>query len=198
MLFRSIQHSLARLVQFSGRDSRSQFWLYVASVMGLAMVVWMGVMLRAIAATRQFALEHPDKSRIEAGPGHYSVSIQGRAPELVSPFLEAFDWLKVIAAVMILLLASAVVRRLHDSGRSGLWALLPIPFLAVGMVLIPRQVEQGLRGAEGDPGLFVLLFLNNLVYLLTVGLLIFLLAREGTTGPNRFGPPPMNEASQNS
>ena len=41
--------------------------------------------------------------------------------------------------------------------------------------------------AQPEMGLFALGFVNNLVYLATVGFVAFLLLRSGSTEPNRFG-----------
>jgi uncharacterized membrane protein YhaH (DUF805 family) len=97
----------------------------------------------------------------------------------------------ITVAATVVLLAAAVARRLHDRNRRGYWGLLPLPFLAAGLALMPGIFERAAAGREiPDPRLFLALVLNNLVYLAALGFLIVLLAGPGTTGPNRFGPPP--------
>ena len=44
-----------------------------------------------------------------------------------------------------------------------------------------------------DMTMFVGLFFNNLIYLASLGLLIFLLAGEGEKAENRYGPSPTVE-----
>lgn len=39
-----------------------------------------------------------------------------------------------------------------------------------------------------DMGLFLLLFLNNLLYMIALAGLVLVLALPGTRGPNRYGP----------
>lgn len=102
-----------------------------------------------------------------------------------------FTALQVAAVFTVALLAAAVTRRLHDGGRRGWWGLPPVIFLIVGLTLFPRLFQSTLTG-EMTPAsmkLFGLIFINNLLYLASLGLLIFLLARESQPGENRFGPP---------
>jgi uncharacterized membrane protein YhaH (DUF805 family) len=95
----------------------------------------------------------------------------------------------MVGAIFVALIAGSAVRRLHDSGRSGWWILLPLPFLATAIWGM-QQVRSSFR-AGGDPdSLFGLLMANNLVYLAVIGFLVFLLARPGSAGPNRFGADP--------
>lgn len=66
----------------------------------------------------------------------------------------------------------------------------PVAFLLIGLVLTPRLFRNFASGPAPDLTLFFLLLANNLLYLVSLLLLIFLLARSGTPGPNRFGPDP--------
>jgi uncharacterized membrane protein YhaH (DUF805 family) len=99
--------------------------------------------------------------------------------------------MQIGCALAVLLLAAAVTRRLHDRGRRGWWGLAPLPFLVVGMTVFPRLFKTTLAG-EMTPDsmrLFGLMFANNLLYLGSLGLLIFLLAGASQPNANRFGPP---------
>jgi uncharacterized membrane protein YhaH (DUF805 family) len=93
--------------------------------------------------------------------------------------------------VVVALLAAAVTRRLHDSGRRGFWGLPPVIFLAVGLSLFPRIFQNMLSGQMTPDTLkvFGLMFANNMLYLASLGLLVFLLVRPGQLSENRFGPP---------
>jgi uncharacterized membrane protein YhaH (DUF805 family) len=88
------------------------------------------------------------------------------------------------------LLAAAVSRRLHDSGRRAYWGLMPLPFLLFGLTAFPAMMTQMTASGEPDLSLFFLLFFNNLLYMVALVSLIVFLALRGTTGPNRFGPEP--------
>jgi uncharacterized membrane protein YhaH (DUF805 family) len=97
----------------------------------------------------------------------------------------------------VLLLAAAVVRRLHDRAKSGFLGLLPLPFLAAGMILMPIAFDRfgasmSGKNPEPDVSLIFWLFANNLLFLGGLVILIVELASSGTRGPNRFGPDPLD------
>ena len=179
--------------RFSGRDARSHFWPYAIFLFLLngaaTLLAVVPLMMDLFERIRRFAIEHPEHVRVESGPGHYSIKIQGYHPELM-PDLGGFALsLAVVGAATAALLAAAVVRRLHDRDSSGLWGLMPLPFLALGFALIPKLFS-GFATAAPDMRLFFLLFLNNLCYLSALVALIVMLAKRGTPGPNRFGDDP--------
>ncbi|MFM5954331.1 MAG: DUF805 domain-containing protein [Novosphingobium sp.] len=189
----NLKFHLQSLLVFSGREPRRVFWPWVAAVMVLnmatAMIAIVPIFVTAFTAINRFAREHPDQATVTSGPGSYSVQVHGNHPEFMPDF-GGFMMVSAIAAlVTVLLLAAAVARRLHDCGRSALLGLLPVPFLTVGMVMMPVLFGQALRGGEPDMGLFLLLFGNNLAYLTMLGVLIALTAGKSTPGENRFGPP---------
>lgn len=183
----SVRHSLASLARFSGRDTRGRFWPYALAVFVVVMIGgMMAAMLPVMARVGQIALAHPDQTTITTGPGSYEISIHGRHPELDSAFAGMERGVAIVAALSVLLLAAAVARRLHDRGRSGLWGLLPLPFLALSFVLMPITFT----AAEPDPRMFLPALLNNLLYLASLVALVVMLAGEGMKGANRFGPDP--------
>lgn len=188
----NLRRHLTSLHRFSGRETVDQFWAWAGTVLAALFVGFSVagpyVMGDWLAKVDQFARENPQLATRSVGPGHYSVQIKGYHPELM-PDLEAFLILTtILSAIVILLLAAALTRRLHDSGRSGLWGLLPLPFLLGGFWLMPQMF--GSRGAAPDMQLFFLLFVNNVVYLAAIALLVFFTTKSGTPGPNRYGPPP--------
>ena len=153
------QSGIARTTRFSGRDAPEAFWPYAFIVLILAM-------LALGACVALFA-------RLGAGPAYAGLDV----------------WLGVAVAVAVALLAAAVTRRLHDRDESGLWGLMPLPFVAIDVVGFPRALTNYALGVA-DSWLVAGLFANNLVYLATLGGLLVMLARDGTPGPNRYGPAP--------
>lgn len=101
---------------------------------------------------------------------------------IFSIFLPFLGWLIGLAATVLTF--SAAVRRLHDSGRSGMWM---VPFPAV-IVLITILALIALFS-----GYWVLLLLVGIVgwvISLIVGLVVlFFLVQPSDAGPNRYGPP---------
>jgi uncharacterized membrane protein YhaH (DUF805 family) len=153
------------------------------------------VMVPTMATTfsrmQQFAVEHPDQATVTSGPGTYSIQIHGNHPELLPDMTRFFAPLGIGVVVAVVLLAAAVTRRLHDRGRRGYWGLMPLPFLAFGLTVFPKMFATMSQGDVSPEtlGLFFTLFFNNMLYLASLGLLIFLLAARSDVGSNRFGPP---------
>jgi len=85
------------------------------------------------------------------------------------------------------------VRRLHDTGKSGWWALL----MAVPAVISILAAISFFIGALGALlGLFLLFgTLLPIAGLAALAALIYLCAQPGTPGPNQYGPDPMGGAA---
>lgn len=176
MIF-ALKHNLGNLTRFSGRTGPKAFWLYVAALllayMGALMAMILPVMVSAMAAVRRAAGENGDPVQPATGPD-----------------LGLFATVNAVVVIAIVaLLAASVTRRLHDSNRRGWWGLMPLPFLLTGMVVM--ATEFGSAGErEPDMQIFMLIGINNLIYLALLAVLVVLLALGGTRGPNRFGEPP--------
>ena len=100
-----------------------------------------------------------------------------------------------ITSLALLLPSLAVTaRRLHDTGRSGWWMLLPVaPLLAAFVVGIATVVSALLSaGGDGAPrsGLIVLLVFFGLLTLAAVIIVTVFLCLRSDPGPNKYGPPP--------
>lgn len=161
---------LRRLSDFNGRESRRAFWPYVA-VMVVVSFLAMGLAMSAFVIPVLLAVEAGDTPNIFVA---------------MTPF-----FLTVLAFVG--LLAAAVVRRLHDRGFSGWWALPTALLLMVGIVAFGMEMNAFLAGDniedEAFAGLFALLFLVNVLYIASLAGLTTLLCLPGPPRPNRYGPP---------
>ena len=176
--FQLIGYHLRGLLRFTGRDSRPTFWAWALSVLvagtGVMSTIAMPVMIGILGL---------------AGERPFSGSIEREAAVFGTVAMPMIIATAVIAAITIPLVAASVARRLHDGGRSGAWGLLPLPFLATGLILYPQIF--GAIAPEGGPGdLFFAALANNLIYLATLLYLVRLLTRDSDPGPNRYGPPP--------
>jgi uncharacterized membrane protein YhaH (DUF805 family) len=187
----SIGRGFAGLLRFGGRAGRARFWHYAGFVLVLTQFAGMAAFLPVFFRIRRYALAHPEQARISSGPGYYSIAINGNAPDMNPIVADILDAVTILPAVTIAVLAAAVVRRLHDRDRRGYWGLLPLPFLAAALVLMPKLMA-GVAAEPDAPDLSLsfAVFVNNLLYLGMLALLVVLLAGKGTPGPNRFGPPP--------
>lgn len=194
-IFGNAWRGLRGVARFSGRDTAAQFWAYAGIVIGLSMVAMVAVtapmMMTTIARMQKFAAEHPDQATVTSGPGSYSISIEGNHPELMQDVGGFAVAISVISGIALLLVASAVTRRLHDRGRAGYGGLPAAIFLIVGLVMMPGLFANFAAGpGEPDMGLFALIFVNNILYLGSLAALLFQLVQSGTKGPNRYGDDP--------
>jgi len=185
-----IKRGFSKLAQFSGRDTRGEFWPYAAAVFVLFFVtnflLITSLIAVMVAQMSTVAAAGADVVTLPSSTGEYPVQlVEGAEPP--PAFHLFFVVYSGLILVVVMLLAAAVARRLHDRNMAGYWGGLPLPFLAVGMTAMPI-----LMGSVGEDGaarfdLFGLLAINNVIYLVALGTLIILLALKGTPGPNRYG-----------
>src|SRR4051794_22734658 len=95
-------------------------------------------------------------------------------------------YLGVSFGLAILLYAAAVTRRLHDRGKSGAWGLMPLPFIIYSSIMMPMMFGSFGNGTQPDMALFFSIFLSNMLYIITLIVLIVLLAAAGEPQPNRY------------
>ncbi len=83
---------------------------------------------------------------------------------------------------------AVTVRRLHDTNRSGWWALLPVLLIIGGIVMMIVTA-----GTETENTLAAGIFMNMILMLMVslVVLFVFMLL-DSTPGDNRYGPNPKN------
>lgn len=187
-----ILRGFSKVMQFSGRDTRSQFWPYAAIVILLVFIAGgglMSVMMNDIFQDMAaFAAEHPEAATVQSSPGHYSIQVDPTHPEAPVPDFGLFftAW-PLVALVAMFLLAAAISRRLHDRNLRAYWGLMPVPFLAFGMIGFPMMMSEMTTGDDPNVTMFFALFFNNVIYLALLMVLVVLLVGASTVGPNRFG-----------
>lgn len=176
-----------RLADFRGREDRASFWPYAAVVFIIDMLVsaalFLPIMVHAMSEMQRYAGRHPNDVTGQQLAGQYSITINGHHhPQFFSTSAMA-TYFGVTFGLAILLYAAAVSRRLHDRGMSGLWGLMPLPFILYSRIIMPS-----LFAAQAPPtmALFYSVFFSNLPYLATLIVLIVMLAGAGTQGSNRF------------
>ena len=186
-LFEHFRH----LNRFGGREERGSFWPYAALVYGIAtvagFVVMMPIMFSTFDAVRQAAPSGPLHPGL-AGDG------TGSAPPFESPNEVAAHFRLMIGAMSGVLLltvylyAAAVVRRLHDTGRSGWWGTIPLPFLAYSSAMMWRFFGNFGAPEAPDMRLFFSVFFSNITYMVALVALIVMLALASDPAENRYGP----------
>jgi uncharacterized membrane protein YhaH (DUF805 family) len=189
-----ILRGFRRLLSPSGRDTVEQFWPFALTVFlgttAIGMVPAMAMMMPVMAKLQTYALAHPDQADVVTGTGGTQITFHGPLPPDLAIDLSGFMGLIAAQAIVtILLLAAAVARRLHDSGRSGLLGLGPV-LLLINAFRLMAPTFQHFGAAFPDGTQFLTIFGSNLAYLAALGGLIFLLTRPSQSGANRYGPPP--------
>ena len=181
----SLMGHFARLLDFKGREDRASFWPFAAAVfvivMVIGMIIFVPIMAHDMTAMQQYAAQHPDQSTITSAPGQYSISIQGDHPAFSDGGSMAL-YLVVSFGLSIILYAAAVTRRLHDRGKSGWWGLMPLPFILYSTIMIPRVFASPV---ENMP-LFFSIFFSNMLYIVTLIVLIVLLAGASDPASNGY------------
>jgi len=187
----AILNSFRRLADFKGRDTRSRFWPYAIVVLALSFVgLGAGIIPASAAIFEQasaVAAANPEAATVVSGPGHYSVEIHD--PAFMPDMGAFFMVLRIGVIVAVVLLAAAVTRRLHDTGRAGYWGLPPLVFLSVALTAFPVVMTRMMVEDNPAIGLFLMLFLNNILYLISLGGLVVLLLLDSQKAANRYGPP---------
>lgn len=172
----SIRYNLGRLRDISGRETRSQFWPYAATVVALSIVGGWVVTIPILLAGMAM-LDRADS---------FEQALRQMALVQDVFLLATIGWCIVIVG----LLGAAIVRRLHDRSMQGRWALLPVPFIIVGLGGVGYFGHAMNDAQMFDMRLFMAMFVNNIIYVLTLLFLIVHLALKGSVGPNRYGPEP--------
>ena len=198
-----LRDHLTRLADFSGRENRQPFWLWILTVylvqMVLSMLGMIPLMMRMMSGMQ--VLAGRDQAYLDAHPEFASQVMMG----VMGPFLRDLMIFTAASGLLSLaLIAAAVVRRLHDGDRSGWWAA---PVLAVQIAtplaywaMLPRFFTQiGSMGSAASPDQvnavmssilpgFALIGLLGMLGFVFMILLIIFLAQRGTVGPNCHGP----------
>jgi len=179
-----------RLATFTGREDRASFWPYAGLAFGILTVVgaamFLPMMAQSMKAMQAFAAQHPDQVTMVSGPGEHSISAHGAISGLTPSRAALTLYLGVTFGLAILLYGAAVVRRLHDRGKTGAWGLLPLPFILYSAIQMPRMFGSMASGGQPDLGLFFSVFFSNLLYMASVLALIVLLAGASDPRPNRY------------
>ena len=101
-------------------------------------------------------------------------------------------WIPVIGWIVVLALSllslAVAVRRLHDTDRPGWWIIPPYVISIVGFPIVIILIFTEL---------WVLVFLFGFLWgfiALAAGIaLLVVLAQPGTSGPNKYGPDPLQQ-----
>lgn len=189
-LLPSIRHNLTRLFQFEGRDTNRQFWPWAILIFIAQMVAGFLLMMPMMAniMTRAIQIGASDPKLGQPDPEIVAAQMESMMQESFAEFDGLWLPSLILQGVAILLLAAAVTRRLHDRDRSGLWGLMLLPFIVIGIVNMPLAAD--LMAGNPLTALQSISMALGYGYWIALLVLVVLLVREGDEGPNRFGPSP--------
>jgi uncharacterized membrane protein YhaH (DUF805 family) len=191
----AIKRGVRNSFNMNGRDSRHTFWYYLLFVylltIAISSVATIPATFGAIFKGMRESIANPE------------ISQQAQSEAVAATIIDIVPitiWLGLATGILLLFaLAASLVRRLHDSGLSGRWALLPAAMQVGGLSLLPSQADRMrdamAKAASSDP----LANLNALESSLNIGaimgwgaigLVILLGSRKSNDGPNRFGNEP--------
>ncbi|MBK1636739.1 DUF805 domain-containing protein [Rhodovulum adriaticum] len=166
---RSVRTCLAKYFTFSGRASRPEYWWFVLFLL-LGNAVTAAIDLALFGGTR-------------------NVTASGISVQSNGPLAAAFALGTLIPGL------SAGWRRMHDTGRSGLFMIYPL-IVMVGMgsfagLVDGLDVSAGNEAAQTLAGFVgIVLIVAALVLLISPLLVIWWLSRPSDPGPNKYGPNP--------
>ena len=170
----AIRTCFRKYFTFSGRASRPEYWWFV-------LFLFLGGIIAAILDGMIF------------GTGQVT---QGVTPDgdMVDVLNEGGPIAALFSLATLIPSISAGWRRMHDTGRSGLYLLYPL------IVMAGLAAFGGFAGAFGGQpatsGLFGLLFiLGAIIFLISPLLVLWWLTRPSQPGPNEFGPNPHGVAA---
>ncbi len=170
----AIRAGLYRYLDFEGRSRRSEFWWMI--VFGF-MCVGSAISLDSVLGTPRLGVM-PDHGL----PENYKQSL------FYTFRISNFMIETVVGLLLFIPLFSVFVRRLHDVGLSGYWAIL---YYVIGFVSGPTVSEMMDVVESGEAmvpnGTITLIAILNLAAF--AGFIIFMI-RDSDKGPNQYGPSP--------
>ncbi|MEW9855530.1 DUF805 domain-containing protein [Novosphingobium sp. M1R2S20] len=191
-MLKAIKHNLTHLFSFTGRDSRTTFWLYV---LFLALVHTAISLLVSVPITGNMMGD----ILVAAQRGASEAEIQERVFQRVNEVMRVSLWVSVaLSLALVAFLLAAFTRRLHDSGRSAWIAVVAGAIQVVATVMTIATMDDAIRvivlaqtgdleAVEAMRGRFVLQGLLGWVPMV----LVFVFGVwPSTPGENRYGAPP--------
>ncbi len=172
--WQAVRTCFARFLTFSGRASRAEYWYFVL----------FAVMCNAAAALIDWMF-FTQVTTIETDGGTAVVAVSGQPARTI------------VNLILFLPLLAAAWRRMHDTGRSGWFVLLPTLLTAAAFAVLIFGL--GLASSFQPGGSLDILFtratllivIPTLVVLFFSPLLVlWWLTRPSQPGPNKYGPNP--------
>ncbi len=167
----AIKTCYRKYVAFSGRASRSEYWWFVLFLLlGSTMSAMIDRAIYGDELIERYVIDELTYATIET----------------TGPFASIF-WLLAVLPFL-----AAGWRRMHDTGRSGLFLLAPfVVILGVGIFDLFLAVTHDNAGWANDGSIVIPILIAGLVaFLLSILWVLWLLTRASQLGTNNHGPAP--------
>lgn len=188
----AIGYNFRHLFDIQGRDARQTFWYWVLFVVVLNVLVALGISVPMTVGAVSASLENAGGDRAAADAA-VLVSMVGMARTLV--------WVSIVVGIAnIVLMASAFVRRLHDSGKSAIWAILAgavqlvALFTALTQVADAEAMIRAAVAAQSSDEVFAMqgrMAWQSVIGWLPLIVLIVFGVMKSDEGANRYGEEPV-------
>jgi uncharacterized membrane protein YhaH (DUF805 family) len=199
LYFRKLGAGLADIFNFNGRMALHDFWPYAITV-----VLFLYGVSSVLAIWLQVEIAQRMGSGVWFEDTYDQEVIQRQAEQTLALMNELFRFFIPYAAISLALhiipLAAAIVRRLHDAGRTGWWVLMPLPFSVYGIYLMGNAFSRipAIVNAEREAPVIFAFVLEifvvigvSLLWLAALITLIILLCGRSSPKGDRYGPPPV-------
>jgi uncharacterized membrane protein YhaH (DUF805 family) len=188
----AIKYGLGNLFNFTGRDARQTFWYFVLFVYLVTTALTMVAIIPAMAGMFSAIFE-------AASSGAPPESVDAMMPALMADMFGSIKWISIGSGLaMPALLAASLVRRLHDSGSPGWWALAPGAIQLFAIAMLPRQftlMQDMMKDMDpqtfNNPAMMMQMQGTVLIGWVAIGLVIWFGVRKSTPGPNAYGDEPV-------
>lgn len=191
-MFEAIRYSLSGLANFSGRDSRSTFWLYMLFLFVIYMILSVvgGLVVAGGMIGGAFEAARGGVDQVEINR-----QIMGR----IETTIRMSAWLNVgVTLVMVALVAASFTRRLHDSNKPGwIGLVIGVMYLAacaytVGTIeetiALMRKAQSG--DAATAQAMQARMAARGLAGWIAPVLFVIFGLLSSSDGDNRYGPEP--------
>ncbi|WP_158610965.1 DUF805 domain-containing protein [Aurantiacibacter spongiae] len=190
----AVKYNLSHLTDFSGRDARPTFWWYVLFLaivqFGIGILISIPVMTSSMASGFSAARSGADQATLEA-----------QMMQQMSGSMVTMGYISAAVGVVVTLMGlAAFVRRLHDSGKTGWWAAIPLATKAitvlVGLQALTRMTQtfaaaRGSADLEAMQSQVMAASWVNLVGIVGIVVIIAFGVMKSDPAANRYGEEPV-------
>lgn len=189
----AIKYQFSHLFDLTGRDARQTFWFWILFVVIVNIVVSLAVSVPMMAnavsvgiASAQGTGQGPDEAAIMQ-------SMSGAVGNIVLVSL-------VLGLVNIVLVAAAFVRRLHDSNKSAVWAVVAGAFYLLSHLLsyshrgdVAELMQRAAAAADPQAALASnsAMAWDGLIGWIPVIMMVVFGVMNSDPGPNKYGDEPV-------